>query len=215
MIVRTKIGRRESAGYARTGAKRHGRSFLASSHETTTMDITQPTTIAEMRRLANAFLSGSRYAAGTQVYVVMSRSGLMPISAIVPISSPNADRDVDDALGSAANQQANDLATYQVTVPATVTALNLFNPGAHGPTTCTLVERAAGSAAPPAGAKLGDIKSSSLHVTWSDDSTSVYNLDDKTDAVFYTRGAMELFAFTLYQAVYGSAYLDLFKPSIE
>ena len=178
------------------------------------MNITQPMTIAEMRRLATAFLSGSRFAAGTQVYVVMSRAGLMPILLIVPVSSPTADDDVAAALGSPANQAANDLATYQVAVPPTVTAHSVFNPGTHGPTYFTLVERTGGSA-PPAGAKLGDIKSSALHVTWTDDSTSIYNLDDKTDAVVYTRGAMELFAFTLYQAIYGSDYRDLFKASIE
>ena len=38
-------------------------------------EITSPTTVAEFRRLANAFVSGSQFEAGTQVYVVALTAG--------------------------------------------------------------------------------------------------------------------------------------------
>ena len=60
--------------------------------------VTTPTTIAEFRRLANAFLTGSRFPAGTTVYVVASTAGTRPIQAIVNASSDTAYDDVQAAL---------------------------------------------------------------------------------------------------------------------
>jgi hypothetical protein len=183
------------------------------------IEITQPTTVPEFRRLANAFLTGSRFPAGTQVYVVASTRGLRPINRIIAADSPTAEDDVAAALADQAplgfsQEERRNQVTYLVTVPD-VNRLNRFFCIPHGMTGYKHVRHRRDSAAPPAEAVLGQIKSLSLHVTWPDDTTTVYDLPEATDAISLTRGALELFAFSVYEAMYGDDYVQRFKSVMD
>jgi hypothetical protein len=183
------------------------------------IEITQPTTVPEFRRLANAFLTGSRFPAGMRVYVVASTRGLRPINKIIAVDSPTAERDVAAALaheapvGFSAEERAYQV-TYLVTVPD-VTRLNRILIAPHGATGCKRVRRRKETARHPDHAVLGNIKSSSLHITWNDDTTTIYDFPPEVDAVAFTRGAVELFGFSVYQAMYGDDYIHQLKKSIE
>jgi hypothetical protein len=181
--------------------------------------ITSPTTVPEFRRLANAFLSGSRFPSGTQVYVVASTRGLRPINKIIPVDSPTAEADVQAALADTApvgfsnDEERGNQVTYRVTVPD-VSRLNQILIGPHGATGCLRVRRRAGSDPMPGDAVLGNIASTSLHITWNDDTTTIYDFPPETDAVAFTRGAVELFGFPVYQAIYGDDYVQQLKDSL-
>lgn len=182
--------------------------------------LTTPTSIEEYRRLANAFLTGSRFPAGTVVYVIASTAGTRPIQDVIWVSSPTANQEVATALENSSPSgftpgEASARVTYRVTVPAVdrLSKMRVVLHGSTGSDLAPVLPAGAALAAPPEGASLGDIASAELHITWTNGrGTSAYRLDPRTDAVFLTRGAFELFALTVYQAMYGSDYVAIVNP---
>ena len=170
--------------------------------------VTTPTTIDEFRRLSAAFLSGCRFPTGSVVVVVASTTGLRPIHGIFLEGAPTTDYDVATALAA-----SSELAAYRVTVPS-VDRLNRFLPATHGSTGTKKIMGRTGSAEPPAGAKFSDVQCIEVHVKWGPDQTTIYDLDPRSDAMFFTRGAVELFAISVYAAIYGEDYVAQFRDGI-
>jgi hypothetical protein len=181
--------------------------------------IKQPTTIPEFRRLANAFLTGSRYPSGSEVYIVMSTRGLRPINQVIPVDSKDSEAAIDAALKDPSpagftDEERGEQVVYRVTVPD-VTRLNHILVGPHGWSGCRFLKHRHNADAPPEGASLERIKSTSLHITWDNGKTSVYDFPPETDAIGLTRGAAELFALTVYQATYGDDYVRAFRARLR
>src|SRR5438067_2513895 len=120
---------------------------------------TTPTSIEEFRRLSNAFLSGCRFPSGSDVYVVASRSGLREIYGIILVGTSTTEAEVEAAVarGRATHADPYDIVVYRVIVP-NVDRLNTYSAIDHGSTGSSSTKARSGSAAPPGGAVLGDVK---------------------------------------------------------
>lgn len=175
--------------------------------------IKTPTTIEEFRRLANAFLTGSAFPAGTSVYVIASTAGIRPIQGIVAASDPDkVSKCLDDHEPHGfRDDEADCRVVYQVTVPE-IHPLSEVDPTGHVDTGEEDGILRGHTAEPPEHATLGDIDRVELHVNWTRGrGKSVYDFRPHTDAILITRGAREALMYPFYGSIYGDAHVQRLK----
>jgi hypothetical protein len=164
-----------------------------------------PNTMDEYRRFGHAFLAGSRFAPNTTVYAVATTVGRRKIqdlfeSESAALTALNYPPPQDAGFSE---EEANARVVYQLVVPGPG-RLSEWDPIGHPLTYLFRCSR--DSVSPPSGAKLADVVSVQVQVTWANDTTTTYTLPKHCDAVFLTRGAVELFAHPAYSAAYGVDY---------
>ena len=176
----------------------------------------KPETIPEFRRLAHAFLGGSRFASGSTVYVVMSTTA--PLYRVQGIYETQAEAEsvishhVDPRLGWAKAEE-DGRAVYDVTVPHLPFSNDVLviTKDEWTGEQCALPTPPIRSAddRPP----FREIESMELRINWSG-RTTTYAIPATSIAVFITRGAAEMFLYPHYADTYGHEYAETLRAAI-
>jgi hypothetical protein len=170
---------------------------------------TPPSTIAEYRRLAHAFLVGCKLPAGSPAYVVMSSAPpLYRVQGIYPTQAA-AEAAVAQPSPAGFTWTATELSArniYQTTVPD-LSRANQLVIMEEGDST----ESNNRNASPEPDAATRDllryenIRAMELRITVND-TVVTFPLSPETTALFITRGAAETFLFSHYFAYFGPEY---------
>jgi hypothetical protein len=176
--------------------------------------IQEPSTVDEFRRVAHAFLAGSRLEEGSTAFVVASTVGLRRIQGIYPsvdAAQSAAGDEVDARLGWTREEEHNRV-IYPVRVPRSAFpnwVIVMEHPSWTDPVCVAPAPRFR-----PGTRTFDQIRSAEVRVTWNDDTTTTYELSPDTDAVFITRGAAEMFAYPHYAATFGHAYAEALRDQL-
>lgn len=171
----------------------------------------EPESVQEYLRLAHAFLAGSRFPPGRTVFVVAANVAplrrVQGIYATADEAETVADGPVDLRLGWSQAERDNRV-IYQMVVPDlgyTNDVVMIEHPSWTEWSRCDLLDGAR--------PRFDQITEMELRIT-SGTRTTRYAVSRDADAIFITRGAVELFLSPHHTAVFGRTYAEAARESM-